>query len=50
MGRAEADAKEFELTATRVAEYFGIRSTPFLDYAFKTIEFRIKVTINANGT
>jgi len=49
-GNAQADAKEFELVATHVAENFGIRSSPFLDYAFKTVEFRIKITINADGT
>jgi hypothetical protein len=49
-GKATADAKEFELVATHDSESFGIRSSPFLDYAFKTIEFRIKVTINADGT
>lgn len=49
-GKARADAKEFELLATHDSENFGIRSSPFLDYAFKTVEFRIKVTINADGT
>jgi hypothetical protein len=50
VGKARADAKEFELLATHDSEHFGIRSSPFLDYAFKTVEFRIKVTINADGT
>jgi hypothetical protein len=36
--------------ATHDSENFGIRSTPFLDYAFKTVEFRIKVMINPDGT
>lgn len=49
-GHAKPDAKEFELVATSDSANFGIRSAPFLDYAFKTIEFRIKVTINADGT
>ena len=49
-GKASADAKEFELVATHDDANFGIRATPFLDYAFKTTEFRIKVTINADGT
>ena len=49
-GQASADAKEFELVATRDSENFGIRSSPFLDYAFKTVEFRIKVTVNPDGT
>lgn len=45
VGQASADAKEFELLATLDSENFGIRSAPFLEYAFKTVEFRIKVTI-----
>jgi hypothetical protein len=49
-GKASVDAKEFELTATHDSESYGIRSSPFLEYAFKTIEFRIKVTINSDGT
>jgi hypothetical protein len=50
MGKASADAKVFELVATHDDANFGIRATPFLDYAFKTTEFRIKVTINQDGT
>ena len=49
-GTANKDATEFELTATHGSEHFGIRSSPFLDYAFKTVEFRIKVSINSDGT
>jgi len=49
-GKASADAKAFELVATHDSLNFGIRSAPFLDYAFKTVEFRIKVSINADGT
>ena len=49
-GKAAADAKSFELVATHGHEHFGIRSSPFLDYAFKTVEFRIRVTINNDGT
>ena len=49
-GQANAEAKEFELVATQDAENFGIKSSPFLNYAFKTVEFRIKITINADGT
>jgi hypothetical protein len=47
-GKAKEDAKEFELLATHDSENFGIRSAPFLDYAFKTVEFRIKITINSS--
>lgn len=50
VGKARADAKEFELIATLDSESFGIRSAPFLEYAFKTVEFRIKVTINGDRT
>ena len=49
-GKARADAKEFEVTATHLDPHFGIRSSPFLDYAFKTVDFRIKVQINDDGT
>jgi hypothetical protein len=50
MGTAKADAKTFELLATRGAETNGICSNPFLEFAYRTVEFRIKVTINAEGT
>ena len=50
VGETSADAKEFELIATQDSENFGIRSAPFLEYAFKTIQFRIKVTVNPDGT
>ena len=49
-GQAAADATEFELVATQGLETYGICSAPFLQHAFKTTEFRIKVTINADGT
>ncbi|HXY06183.1 MAG TPA: heme-binding beta-barrel domain-containing protein [Burkholderiaceae bacterium] len=49
-GQARADAKEFELRAARGAESFAICSAPFLEYAFKTVEFRIKVSTHADGT
>jgi hypothetical protein len=50
VGKASANAKAFELVATRGADTHGICSLPFLEYAFKTIEYRIKVAINADGT
>jgi hypothetical protein len=50
VGKAAADARSFELVATRGQETYGICSTPFLEYAFKTVEYRIKVAINADGT
>jgi hypothetical protein len=49
-GKADADTTEFEVVATHASENFGIRSTPFLDHAFKTTDFRIKVTIHPDGT
>jgi hypothetical protein len=49
-GSAGPDAKHFELIATHDSEHFGIRSAPFLDYAFKTVEFRITVTLNPDDT
>lgn len=50
VGKANAEAKSFELVATRGSETYGICSTPFLEYAFKTVEYRIKVNINPDGT
>ena len=49
-GQAQAGDKSFEVLATHVDENFGIRSSPFLDHAFKTREFRIKVTVHDDGT
>src|SRR5262249_58055342 len=42
LGRAAPDATTFELTATRGAETNGICSNPFLEYAFKTVRYRIR--------
>jgi hypothetical protein len=44
------DATEFELRATRGSTVYGICSNPFLDEAYTTVSFRIKVTINGDGT
>jgi hypothetical protein len=49
-GKADPGATQFELSAKRGSETFGICSAPFLEYAFKTVEFRIEVTINPDGT
>ncbi len=49
-GTAAADANEFEVVATLGSPTFGICSNPFLDHAFKTTEFRVKVGFNADGT
>ena len=37
-------------TATLGSQTFGILSSPFLDAAFHTLSFRIRVTINGDGT
>ncbi|MBP6894127.1 MAG: FABP family protein [Gammaproteobacteria bacterium] len=49
-GTVAADARSFELVATQGLETWGICSAPFLQEAFRTTEFRIKVTINDDGT
>jgi len=49
-GRAAKDDTSFELAAVRGSATNGICSNPFLEYAFQTIEYRIKVTVNLNGT
>jgi hypothetical protein len=50
IGRAAADAKEFELVARRGSTLNGICSNPFLEDAFQTTDYRIRVTVNADGT
>ncbi len=49
-GKAAPDATSFELVASEGSETFGICSVPFIQYAFKTIEYRIKVDIHPDGT
>lgn len=49
-GKATPDAKQFELHAKEDDRCAGISSNPFLDYAFRTVEFRIQVSINDDGT
>jgi len=43
-GHAAPDAASFELVAVRGATTNGICSNPFLEAAFKTLEYRINVT------
>lgn len=45
-----ADANEFELVALRESETYGIRSNPFLEHGFKTVEYRIKVSFHDDGS
>jgi hypothetical protein len=49
-GTAEPDATEFEVAATLGSEIYGILSNPFLDSAFRTVGFRMRVTVNTDGT
>lgn len=49
-GAAAADATEFEVAATLGSETQGIVSNPFLDAAFKTVAFTLRVTVHADGT
>lgn len=49
-GQASAEAKSFELRCESGSQHYGTCSNPFLDQAFKTLEFRIKVTVNPDGT
>jgi hypothetical protein len=48
-GTAEPDAKEFALRAERGSTTFGICSGPFLERAFRTTEFTIRITIHDDG-
>jgi len=49
-GSAGADARSFELVSKRGELTNGIVSNPFLEHAFTTVEWRIKVSINDDGT
>lgn len=49
-GRATAGADRFELVATRGSLVNGIVSNPFLEHAFTTLEWRITVVLNPDGT
>jgi len=49
-GPAEPDATEFELTATHGSTVFGILSNPFLEENFRTTSYRVRVTVNGDGT
>jgi len=49
-GRATADATEFELRGRRGSTEYGICSQPFLERNFTTVEIRVTVTINPDGT
>ena len=50
VGKTTADAKEFELVASRGVTTNGILSNPFLEEAFRTDEYRIKIAIHDDET
>ncbi len=50
VGHAAPDAKTFQLEAVRGSETNGIVSNPFLEHAFKTVQWTIEVTIHPDGT
>lgn len=50
VGKASRDAKRFEVLASRGTTAYGICSTPFLEHAFTTIEFRMTVSVNPDDT
>jgi hypothetical protein len=49
-GLADEDSRDFELTARVGSEVYGILSNPFLDQSFRTVSYRIHVTVNADET
>ena len=48
-GKADPQGKGFELTAEVGSETFGILSSPFLDQAFKTVRYKLKVMLQGDG-
>lgn len=49
-GRAKEDGSGLIVAATRGETEYGIASTAFLEYAFRTDSYRLDVTFNANGS
>jgi len=49
-GSAEPDATEFEVSAELGSQLYGILSNPFLDRAFRTVSFRLRITAHDDGT
>jgi hypothetical protein len=49
-GPAEPDATEFEVSAALGDAAYGILSNPFLDRAFRTVSFRMRVVVHGDGT
>jgi hypothetical protein len=49
-GTAEPDARRFTVKATLGSSTSGISSAPFLHESFRTLEYAIAVSLNADGT
>src|SRR5579863_1812490 len=49
-GHAAPDATNLVLTAQRGQTEYGICSTAFLEYAFRTDSYRIEISFNPNGS
>ena len=49
-GSAAEDSTHFEVRAAAGEHHYGILSNPFLDRAFRTINFRMYVSVNPDGT
>jgi hypothetical protein len=49
-GRAAPDAQSLKLSARRGQTEYGICSTAFLEYAFRTDAYDIEITFNADGS
>ena len=49
-GHAAPDATKLVLTATRGETEYGICSTAFLEYAFRTDSYKIEIDFNADGS
>jgi hypothetical protein len=49
-GVVEPDAKKFAVEAKRGETEYGICSTAFLEYAFRTESYRLEITFNDDGS
>jgi hypothetical protein len=49
-GQAAPDADRFTVSAKRGKSDYGICSTAFLEYAFRTDSYQIEITYNADGS
>jgi hypothetical protein len=49
-GHAAADATHFELKAERGQTEYGVCSTAFLEYAFRTDSYRIEISVHPDGS